>query len=128
MKISADRMVPMKFRKAGATGKQKLYIQRKAIEFVPDSKYHGIVGTTTSSRIRRARGITSDPGRNNDSMSRKPPKSTSSTHDENLRRENYADCKIRDVHHLQETREDEYAQSGSLQKYIPDSHTRTQQT
>ena len=43
MKINADKTKAMKFRKAGSTGKQKLYIQRKAIEFVPKFKYLGIV-------------------------------------------------------------------------------------
>lgn len=43
MKINAEKTKAVKFRKAGATGKQKLYIQRKPIEFVPSFRYLGIV-------------------------------------------------------------------------------------
>ena len=43
MKVNAEKTKAMKFRKAGAIGKQKLYIQKKAIEFVPSFKYLGIV-------------------------------------------------------------------------------------
>ena len=43
MKINADITKVMKLRKAGATGKQQLFMERKAIEFVPNLKYLGIV-------------------------------------------------------------------------------------